>query len=83
MKNNFFIIRLLFFLLLTTNLNADNLKISSSEVKLDKKESKVILKGNIEALDEYNNILKAEEASYLKGEDLLNSIGNTTIITNE
>ena len=54
---------------------ADNLEISSTEIKLDKKESKIVLKGNIEAKDDKNNILRTEEAFYLKKQDLLNSIG--------
>ena len=52
MKNNFFIIKLILLLFFTTNLFAQNLEIKSSEVRLDKKESKIILKGNIEAVDE-------------------------------
>ena len=83
MKNNFFIIIILFFLFFTSNLLANNLEISSSEVKLDKKDSKIILKGDIKAVDENNNILKADEAYYLKDQDLLNSVGLTTIITSE
>ncbi len=82
MKNNF-IIKVLFFLFFSSNLCATNLEISSSEVKLNKKESKIIFKGNIEAKDESNNILKAEEANYSKGDDLLKSIGLTTIVTSE
>ena len=83
MKNNFLIIKLICFFFLTTSLFAKNLEISSSEVKLDKKESKIILKGSVEATDENNNILKADEAYYLKDKDFLNSIGLTTIITKE
>ena len=84
MKNNLFItIKLIFFLFLTTSLFANNLEINSSEVKLDKKDSKIIFKGNVKALDEKNNILKAEEARYSKDKDLLNSIGFTTILTSE
>ena len=83
MKNNFFIIKLLFFLFLTTNLFAKNLEINSSEVRLDKKEAKINFKGDVEAIDESKNILKADEAYYLKDKDLLNSIGLTTIITKE
>ena len=83
MKNNSYIAKLIFFLFVTTNLSANNLEISSTEVKLDKKESKIILKGNIKAKDQNNNILKAEEAVYLTDRDLLNSIGLTTIITSE
>ena len=68
---------------MTTSLFANNLEINSSEVKLDKKESKIIFKGNVKALDKKNNILKAEEARYSKDKDLLNSIGFTTILTSE
>ena len=82
MKNNYFIIKLLILFLLVTNVSGKDLKINSSEVKLDKKESKVILKGNIKAVDENNNLLEANEAIYLKDEDLLKSIGSTKIITN-
>ena len=83
MKNNFFIIKFTLIFFLTTNLCANNLEISSSEVKLDKKESKIILKGNIKAKDENNNVLKTDEANYSKNEDLLNSIGFTTILTKQ
>ena len=83
MKNNLFLINLLISLFFATNLLASNLEISSSEVRLDKKNSKIILKGNIKAVDENNNILKAEEAFYLKDQDLLNSTGLTSIITSE
>ena len=83
MKNNFFIIKLILLLFFTTNVFAQNLEIKSSEVRVDKKESKIILKGNIEAVDDKKNLLKANEAFYSKKEDLLNSIGLTKIITSE
>ena len=83
MKNNSYIAKLIFFLFVSTNLSANNLEISSTEVKLNKKESKIILKGDIKAKDQNNNILKTEEANYLKDKDLLNSIGFTTVITSE
>ena len=83
MKNNFFKTVLVFLFLLTTNLLAKNLEINSSEVKLDKKDSKIVFKGNIKAVDENKNTLIADEAHYYKKDDLLNSIGTTTIITSE
>ncbi len=83
MRNKLFLIKFLIAIFFTTNLLAENLEISSTEVKLDKKESKIVLKGNIEAKDERNNILNAEEAFYSKKQDLLNSIGLTTIVTSE
>ena len=83
MKNNFFKTVLIFLFLLNSNLFAKNLEINSSEVKLDKKDSKIVFKGNIKAVDENKNTLMADEAHYNKKDDLLNSIGATTIITSE
>ena len=83
MKNKLLLIKLLIAFFFTTNLFANNLEISSTEIKLDKKESKIVLKGNIEAKDDNDNILRTEEAFYLKKQDLLNSVGLTTIVTSE
>ncbi len=83
MKNNIFIICLFFALFFITDVFSKNLEINSSEIKIDKKESKIIFKGNIEAVDDNRNILKADEANYSKELDLLNSIGFTKIITSE
>ena len=81
-ENKSILIKILITFLFTANLYANNLEISSTEIKLDKKESKIVLKGNIEAKDDNQNVLKTEEAFYLK-KDLLNSIGATTIVTSE
>ncbi len=83
MKNKIFIINFFLALCFLTNLFAKDLEISSSEIKLDKKNSKIIFKGGIKAVDESNNVLKADEANYSKKFDLLNSVGSTTIITSE
>tara|TARA_B100001057_G_scaffold430643_1_gene457516 strand:- start:15088 stop:17424 length:2337 start_codon:yes stop_codon:yes gene_type:complete len=83
MKNKFFIINIFLVIFCVTNISAKNLEINSSEVKVDKKESKIIFKGNIKAIDENNNILKANEAEYSKDLDLLKSKGLATVITNE
>ncbi len=83
MRNNFYIILLIALFFFSSDLYAENLKINSSEVKLNKKDSSIILKGNIEAIDENKNILKSDEAIYLKKKDLLNSVGLTSIITSE
>ena len=83
MKNKPLLITLLIAFFFTTNLFANNLEISSTEIKLDKKESRIVLKGNIKAKDDNNNILRTEEAFYLKKQDLLNSVGLTTIVTSE
>ena len=82
MKNSFLkIIKFLLVIFLSSNLYAENLEITSSKVTLDKKDSKMILKGNVKAIDENKNILEASEAKYLKKEDFLESIGFTKIIT--
>lgn len=83
MKNNIFIFYFFLALFFITNVFSKNLEINSSEIKIDKKESKIIFKGNIEAIDDNRNILKADEANYFKKLDLLNSIGLTKIITSE
>ena len=83
MKNNIFIFYLFLALFFITNVFSKNLEINSSEIKIEKKDSKIIFKGNIEAVDENKNILKADEANYSKKLDLLKSIGFTKIITSE
>ena len=42
MRNNLFLINLLISLFFSTNLFANNLEISSSEIRLDKKDSKML-----------------------------------------
>ena len=64
MKNNIFIFYFFLALFFITNVFSKNLEINSSEIKIDKKESKIIFKGNIEAIDDNRNILKADEANY-------------------
>ena len=84
MKNNCLnIIRIFFFLLISSELFAEELKISSSEINLDKKEFKLTLKGNVKAIDKNSNSLETEEAEYFKKKDLLNSFGPTIIKTSQ
>ena len=84
MKNNFLkIILIFFFLLISSELFAEELKISSSEINLDKKEFKLTLKGNVKAVDKNSNSLETEEAEYFKKKDLLNSLGPTIIKTSQ
>ena len=84
MKNNFLkIIGVIFLLLISSELFAEELKISSSEIKLNKKEFKLSLKGNVSAIDENSNYLETEQAEYFKKKDLLNSLGPTKIKTSK
>ena len=82
MRNNFYIILIIILSLFSSVSLAESLKINSSEVKINKKDSSIVLKGNVEAVDENKNILKSNEAVYLK-KNLLNSIGLTSIKTSE
>ena len=73
----------IFFSLISSELFAEELKISSSEINLDKKEFKLTLKGNVKAVDKNSNSLETEEAEYFKKKDLLNSLGPTIIKTSQ
>ena len=66
MRNNFYIILIIILSLFSSVSLAESLKINSSEVKINKKDSSIVLKGNVEAVDENKNILKSNEAVYLK-----------------
>ena len=55
MKNNLFIIKFIYFLFLITNLSASNLEVNSSQVKIDKKESK-----NLQTLEDKIGKLQQE-----------------------
>ena len=84
MKNKILIIFKITLLSLFTSISySEELNISASEVKIDKKDSKIILSGNVEAIDENLNSLSAESAKYFKKEDLLTSEGITKIVTSE
>ena len=84
MKNNiFFIIKIICFIFFINPLFSNELKISSSEVKLNKKNAQINLIGKVRAEDENKNILEAEEAIYNKDKDILNSVGYTKVITSE
>ena len=82
MKDKILILsKFIFLFFITSNLCADELKINSTEVKIDKKSSNIIFQGNIKAIDENKNILEADKAIYTKSRDVLTSIGPTKIIT--
>ena len=83
MKNRIYLTKIFFILFFSTHLFAGNLEINSTEIRVDKKDSKVKLKGNIKASDENNNLLTADEATYSKDDDILSSIGPTIIVTKE
>ena len=84
MKNNIY----KFFYYLYSNFNpnhlfAENLEINSSKIKVDKETKIVVFEGDVNASDNKNNNLFADFAKYEKDKKLLETTGNTKIITSE
>jgi len=68
---------------LNLHLQADELQINSSQIKIDKKTKTTIFEGNVKAVDEKNNQIFTNFASYDKELKLFKSTGATKIITSE
>ena len=85
MKNKFFLFIVFFLLLVLKNifLFAGELNIDSTTVQLDKNSKTVVLRGEVRAEDDLNNVLFADFARYNKDSDQLETSGNTKIITSE
>ena len=84
MKNKLFLYLTFFLFLIFESLSlADELKINSSKMSIDKKNEVVILEGNVEANDTKNNRLFSDSAKYDKIKELINTFGKTEIITSE
>ncbi len=62
---------------------ADNLKIESQSISIDKKTKLTIFKENVIATDNKNNSFKSNYAEYNKDLKILKSIGETSIKTSE
>ena len=62
---------------------AENLEINSSKIKVDKETKIVVFEGDVSASDNKNNSLFADFAKYEKDKKLLETTGNTKIITSE
>ena len=85
MKNNyFFYFFVLFFLFINKDiLFANELEIKSSKIKIEKKTKTVFLEGNVTAVDSKNNRIFSEAARYSKDKGLIETFGETKIITSE
>ena len=85
MRNNFFFyFFIFFFLIFGKSLSlANELKINSSKVSVDKKSKVIILEGNVSAIDSKNNRIYSESAKYNKSKGLIKTIGKTKIVTSE
>ncbi len=81
MKNNFFIIA--FSLFFSQQLVGESLNIQSKSISIDKNTKITIFKDNVVAVDEENNEFKTNYAEYNKDLKLLESKGQTDILTSE
>ena len=79
MKNKLYIIIISFFIFQSAS--SENLNIQSKNISIDKNTKKALFTGNVIATDESNNILNTEYAEYSKDLKLLESKGETNIIT--
>jgi len=81
MKNNFFLSFLVFFTLLSFNLDSKELKINSSNIQYNNEKKITIFKGEVSSEDEKGNKLFSEYAEYNKTLELFETQGETKIIT--
>jgi LPS-assembly protein len=80
-KNKLFI-KILFFLtfiLLNSNIYAEEFDISATEVKIDKKNNIVTGVGSVEVVDKDGRIIKADKVIYKRGKEFLSADGSVKI----
>ena len=84
MKSKFLkISSLIFCLLQSPNIIADELDIKANQVKLNKDTRIIQAEGNVQITDINKNIIFAEKAEYDKNNELMRSFGETDIVTSE
>ena len=83
MKNKLIYILFLFLftILLKTASAAEELNINATNIKLENENKKVLLRGEVSAFDKKNNRIFTDSADYYKEKGLLETFGNTKIIT--
>jgi len=81
MKNKILNISIIFFLVFTFSLVAQELEINSSKIKYDDINKITILEGNVSLIDERGNKIFSEYAKYNKLEELIETKGETRIVT--
>ena len=81
MKNNLLIFLNLFFLIILSSLNAQELEINSSEVKYNDVDKIIVFEGAVNSVDNKGNKLFSEYVKYNKIEEILETKGDTKIIT--
>ncbi len=83
MKNKLFFFTLLVLLFFNQLISADEFKVTSFNIKIDKNSKIAILEGDVVATDYKNNKLFTDKAKYNKKEKQLITVGNTKIVTSE
>ena len=83
MKNKLIYILFLFLftILLKTASAAEELNINATNIELENENKKVLLRGEVSAFDKKNNRIFTDSADYYKEKGLLETFGNTKIIT--
>jgi LPS-assembly protein len=83
MKNSFLYFSILFFFTFNLKLYSQELEINSSKIQYDNNNKITIFKGSVTAKDKKNNILSSEYAEYNKLGEVIETKGDTKIITSE
>jgi len=73
-------IYLLIFVLVNSNLNAEEFNISAKEIVVDKENETLVGKGSVEATDLEGNIIYSDNITYKKSKEYLSADGNVKII---
>tara|TARA_B110000967_G_scaffold86538_1_gene89107 strand:+ start:2372 stop:4711 length:2340 start_codon:yes stop_codon:yes gene_type:complete len=81
MKNNIFYIFVLSFVFLNLNLVAQELEINSNKIQYDDVNKITIFEGNVNSKDKKGNKIYSEYAVYNKKNELIETTGETKIIT--
>ena len=83
MKNSFLYFTILFFLIFSLKLKAQEIEINSSKIQYDNINKITIFEGNVSSSDEKGNKLFSEYAKYNKLQEVIETRGDTKIITSK
>jgi len=81
MKNSFFCISILVFVIFNLDLVAQEIEIKSSKIQYDDINKITIFEGSVNSIDEKGNKLFSEYAEYNKLEEIIKTKGDTKILT--
>ena len=81
MKNNFLVFSLLIFLTFSFKVFSDEFEINSSKIQYDNNGKVTILEKNVSVKDVKGNKLFSEYAKYNKIEEIIQTKGETQIVT--